>query len=414
METLIQITGLQYDCTEADIAVVMTEMEQQKPEMLLVTEQTQDFGIIVRALRGTTYRGVVSRFDLERVLAMMRHDSSSVLVTQVTETDQEGRCYTVRVRGNYPTPDSTSADAPDIWADWKWTGAPMLNSSDDDRRLDVSLKVAMTELTHNGSISKQTLLEHLNRILLLARWDVSRETQEQLEQTRRLVSSHADQDVRALAPQFRHTLSALGSKKRTVEFQEIHFPELCRSTEAAQMHRQWCSLHKAQLTSIKLWQQTIMQQLETIEACLLKLPADLCYQKDLFGELMHRLIYLNIPRRKLQMLQSALVLQQCLRRQLGLSDDDSASLLDKRERDLALQLAPIFYGNTDDAREFLLLARGQKPSDITTLVTLWVRDKRICAANCHRPLWTILHEAGIYTATESNWNMHLDIRKAWR
>ena len=157
-----------------------------------------------------------------------------------------------------------------------------------------------------------------------------------------------------------------------------------------------------------------MQQLETIEACLLKLPADLCYQKDQFGELMHRLIYLNIPRRKLQMLQSALVLQQCLRRQLGLSDDDSASLLDKRERDLALQLAPIFYGNTDDAREFLLLARGQKPSDITTLVTLWVRDKRICAANCHRPLWTILHEAGIYTATESNWNMHLDIRKAWR
>ena len=150
METLIQITGLQYDCTDADIAVVMTELEQQKPEMLLVTEQTQDFGIIVRALRGTTYRGVVSRFDLERVLAMMRHDSSSVLVTQVTETDLEGRCYTVRVRGNYPTPDSTSADAPDIWADWKWTGAPMLNSSDDDRRLDVSLKVAMAELTHNG------------------------------------------------------------------------------------------------------------------------------------------------------------------------------------------------------------------------------------------------------------------------
>ena len=414
METLIQITGLQYDCTEADFAVVMTELEQQKPEVLLVTEQTQDFGIIVRALTGTTYRGVVSRFDLERVLAMMRHDNISVLVGQVRDTDQEGRCYTVCINGNYPATNDNPSSSPDIWANWKWTGAPLLNCSDDDRRLDVSLKVAMAELMHNGSINKQTLLEHMNRILQLAKWDVSRETQEQLNHIHRLISSHTDQDIQALTPQLRHTLSALGSRKRTKEFQNIRLPELCQSTEAAQMHRQWCSFHKAELTSVKLWQQTIMQQLETIEACLLKLPADLCYQKDQFGELMHRLIYLNIPRRKLMMLQSALVLRQCLRRQLGLSDDDSKSHLDKQERDLILQLAPIFYGNTEDARDFLLLARGQKPSDITMLVTLWVRDKRICSANCHRKLWTILHEAGIYTATESNWNMHLDIRKSWR
>ncbi len=272
----------------------------------------------------------------------------------------------------------------------------------------------MAELKRNGSIDKETLLDHLSRILELAKWDVSRETQAQLEQIRRLISNHTDQDIRALAPSLRHTLSALGSKKRTREFQEIRLPELCRSTEAEQMHRQWCAFHKAELTDIGLWQKSITQQLETIEACLLRLPADLCYQKDQFGELMHRLIYLNIPRRKLLMMQSALVLRQCLRRQLGLSDPDSTSHLDKTERDTILKLAPIFYGNTDDARNFLLIAKGQKPSDITSLVTLWVRDKRISAANCHRPLWTILHEAGIYTATESNWNMHLDIRKAWR
>lgn len=71
MKTLIQITGLQYSCGEADIHSVMAALEREKPEVLLVTEHTHDFGIIVRALIGTAYRGVVSRFDLELVLRMM-------------------------------------------------------------------------------------------------------------------------------------------------------------------------------------------------------------------------------------------------------------------------------------------------------------------------------------------------------
>ena len=413
METFIQITGVQYDCTDADIAAVMAALEQQKPEVLLVTEQTSDFGIIVRALTGTIYRGVVSRFDLERVLAMMRHDGTSVLVGQATETDHEGRCYTVRISGDYPAPNETDADAPNLWAEWKWTGAPLLDCSDDDRRLDVSLKVAMAELQHNGCINKLTLLEHLNRIIRLATWDVSRETQQQLEQIRRLVGSHADLDIRALAPQLRHTLSALGSKKRTREFQDTYWPLLCQSTEAERMRQQWCAFHKADLTDITLWHQTISQQSEAIEACLAQLPAELCYQKDQFGQLMHRLLYLNIPRRQLLMLLSALVLRQYLRRQLELSDADPTSLLNKEELRLTHQLAPLFFGNIENARDFLLHAKGKRAQDITSLVTLWVKDKRISAASCHRPLWAILHEAGIYTATESNWNRSLDIRKAW-
>lgn len=38
-------------------------------------------------------------------------------------------------------------------------------------------------------------------------------------------------------------------------------------------------------------------------------------------------------------------------------------------------------------------------------------DKHIRADLCHRPLWTILHKADIYTASESNWNAMLNIRK---
>jgi len=80
MKALIQITGVQYACTENDIDAVMAAMEKEKPEVLLVTEQTHDYGIIVRAVVGTAYRGVVSRFDLELVLGMMHHDGTPVLV----------------------------------------------------------------------------------------------------------------------------------------------------------------------------------------------------------------------------------------------------------------------------------------------------------------------------------------------
>ena len=45
----------------------------------------------------------------------------------------------------------------------------------------------------------------------------------------------------------------------------------------------------------------------------------------------------------------------------------------------------IFYGDTERVRKFLLLARGQKGADITSLVSRWVRDSHICAALCHRP-----------------------------
>lgn len=335
-----------------------------------------------------------------------------MLVGQVADTDYEGRCYNIRINEDIPVPDHAADNASDLWADWHWSGAPLLDSSPEDQRLDISLKVALAELQHDGSMNKQTLLEHLALILQLAKWDVSLETQQQLSQIRRMVGRHTDRDVRTLAPQLRHTLTAMGSKERTIQFQDIYLPQLCQSTEAERMHQQWYAIHKTELNDIQQWQPTIARQLDAIEASLLQLPADLCYQKDTFGALMHRLLYLNVPRRKLLMLLSALVLRQLLQRQLGVSEEEGKA--SDSERQLILQMAPIFYGSIDNAREFLLLARGKKSTDITHLVSLWVREKHICPTHCRRPLWTVLHEAGIYKPTESNWNMQLDIRKAWR
>ena len=413
METLIQITGVQYSCGEADVSAVMTAMEQEKPEVLLVTEQTHDFGIIVRALVGTAYRGVVSRFDLEHVLRTMQHNDTAVLVGKVTDTDREGHCYNISISGECPTTDNDTDSTPDIWADWQWTGAPLMDNTPDDCRLDISLKVVLAELRRCGSMNKQTLLEHLALILQLAKWDISHETQRQLSQIRQLVSHHPDRDVRSLTPQLRRTLTALGSMERTRLFQDTYLPQLCQSAAAERMYLQWCALHKAELNDVQRWQQTIEKQLDAIDACLLRLPADLCYQKDQFGALMHRLLYLNVPRRKLLMLLSAIVLRRKLRKSLG-QDENTTDGADNDDRQLVLRLAPVFFGNIDNAREFILLTRDQRPTDITRLVCLWVWEKRISLTHCRRPLWTILHEAGIYKPTESNWNMQVNIRKALR
>ena len=134
MKTLIQITGVQYACPENSVLAVMAELEKQHPEVLLVTEHTHDYGIIVRALIGTEYRGVVSRFDIEQVLRMMQHDSTATLVGQLAETDLEGRCFTVCIDGDYPTPDTPNDNQTGIWSNWQWTGAPLLDSTADDRR----------------------------------------------------------------------------------------------------------------------------------------------------------------------------------------------------------------------------------------------------------------------------------------
>jgi len=413
METLIQITGVQYACEETDIHAVMTALEQQKPEVLLVTEQTHDFGVIVRALVGTAYRGVVSRFDLEHVLRMMQHNGTAVLVGRVSDTDREGCCYNISINGNYSAPERNADSSPDIWSDWQWTGAPIMDSSPEDQRLDISLKVVLAELQRSGSMNKQTLLEHLALILQLTRWDVCHETQQQLSQIRRLVNRHSNPDVRSLAPQLRRTLTALGSVERTQEFQTLYLPQLCQGEEGGRMYQQWCIIHKTELSDTKLWQPTIMKQLDAIEDCLLQLPADLCYQKEQFGALMHRLLYLSVPRRKLLMLLSAFVLRRQLRKQIGLEEEATGND-DVNDRQLVLQLAPIFNGDTNSVHEFLLLAKEMKSTDITRLVSLWVKERRICSTHCHRPLWNLLHEAGIYLPTEANWNMQLDIRKAWR
>ena len=70
-------------------------------------------------------------------------------------------------------------------------------------------------------------------------------------------------------------------------------------------------------------------------------------------------------------------------------------------------LLPIFYGVEDQARKFLKLVKSSKPTQITALVNSLVKQGKISELSCKRDLWSVLHDAGLYKPTESNWNSQI-------
>ena len=71
------------------------------------------------------------------------------------------------------------------------------------------------------------------------------------------------------------------------------------------------------------------------------------------------------------------------------------------------QLKPIFYGSEDEALKFLKEIRGMKPTLLTQKVKRLVAEKSISELSAHRDLWAILHAAGLYDRSESNWNQQV-------
>ena len=77
------------------------------------------------------------------------------------------------------------------------------------------------------------------------------------------------------------------------------------------------------------------------------------------------------------------------------------------EAGLASTLASVFYGNAAAASTFLESIRGAKPTQVTALVNQWVEERKISPLSSHRDLWSVLHEAGLYAPSESNWNQQV-------
>ena len=81
--------------------------------------------------------------------------------------------------------------------------------------------------------------------------------------------------------------------------------------------------------------------------------------------------------------------------------------LDEQQQGVIEKLKPMFYGQLEDAKAFLVSIQGMKPTQITDKVNQLVREKKISDMSKHRDLWKVLHDCGIYDKSESNWNQQV-------
>lgn len=72
------------------------------------------------------------------------------------------------------------------------------------------------------------------------------------------------------------------------------------------------------------------------------------------------------------------------------------------------ELRPIFKNNAEEAAAFVSRIDGAKPTAVTEEVNSLLRAGKVTRAGCKRDLWRILHAAGYYRPSESNWNAQVN------
>lgn len=83
------------------------------------------------------------------------------------------------------------------------------------------------------------------------------------------------------------------------------------------------------------------------------------------------------------------------------------ALDDPDDDELVQALMPIFYNVEDEVRRFVKGIQGADDKLITDLVRRLVEEDKINPRAKGRPLFKILHDAGIYHSSETNWNSSL-------
>ena len=78
------------------------------------------------------------------------------------------------------------------------------------------------------------------------------------------------------------------------------------------------------------------------------------------------------------------------------------------QQELVDKLKPIFFGEATEARAFLQSIAGMKPTQITDRVNQLAKEHKISEMSKHRDLWRVLHDAGLYDKSESNWNAQVE------
>lgn len=75
---------------------------------------------------------------------------------------------------------------------------------------------------------------------------------------------------------------------------------------------------------------------------------------------------------------------------------------------IVTKLVAVMYNDSDAASRYLQKLRTCKSNQEVTKLTQDLVDRRVISdVSCKRPLWTILHDSKLYTASEDNWNRYV-------
>lgn len=394
--------------------LMLQRLRTDKPRLRLVSHPTQDFGMVIFVMDGLRAIGKVSRFDIPSVLQLMPGDTHT-LAAQVCTVDHEGQYFTVNIEGNHSVSDSSAAvstpnDDLRQWDDWHFADFGLLDDSTDDLQLQLVMTIITDILINEVKADYNVLKEYLRQLAVLARWDVSIETQTSLVNIRRLITIHPNRRIKDLVPFLNRMLNDMGSDSRMHDFDDAYFDKLYSSPAADSLRDMWNSCHAQSIVTAEEAYQLKSDHLAIIDQSLQQLPFGLYHKSFSFGTLMHSLLYKSIPRKSLVMLLTALVMREWLTSELQVVIADAEVNSDEEyeaDEELVALLSPLFFNSDYNAAHFLSEIEFMQPVEIIGLVNRWVKKGIINRRYCHRKLWTILHDHGLYRPSESNWNKML-------
>lgn len=314
MKRIIYLTGMKYACKgDMRLDEVLEYLKKMLPELILMSSMTGCYGVVVEAYEtvdepieavhgkandGKVLRGMVSRLDLNEVLYILSNlKDGDCLPAKVIYVSIEGGFCALEVEVPEYIDMSRIDVAPSVWDEFgyidAWAPDGMLCYEMFDDVIKV-VKLLNHGFAHPEKVSEKVMMKHINRLMEVARYDVSVETQLALKRFRELVRNHPSDNIKSMHDTFVKEINDIGSKARIEEFRKEYFPKI--KAELDKLREERMALNP---------DVTIDDQRVSAEKALRMMPRNLFLLIRDEGQFMHGLLYTDIPRKKLQMVIDA-------------------------------------------------------------------------------------------------------------
>ncbi len=305
---LVLATGVFYECgrDEAECYRVLDRLDREKPDMVLVEDESEDFGTIVSVRENTEKRASVSRLDIDTVRAAMKRNGCKSLMAKVVSVDFPERAFTLSVQSC--TADMASVRFADP-ASWQWDG-PLMELPASMRNTRTAINVLDMALGDGSGMDDAQQMRYLAMLADSCRCDVSYETTVQMDALLEKLEGSGGQDIRAFRQILLHAMLTLGSEERTAEF-ALWWDRLKESDEAFLMTKAWMDASPFACSNRQMAER-IDAELVRIDLSLRKLPHRLYRNINNMGAFMHQMIYPMFTRDAIQRLFSELMLREML------------------------------------------------------------------------------------------------------